>query len=253
MSQPPASRESFLPEIQIDGPGPQRRWTVLVRLILLIPHFLVVYFVGIAAAVVAVLGWFAALFTTRLPSWISDFLVLYVGYRARVNAYYYLLTDSYPPFLTTAVGDPVRADVRPGQLNRATVFFRIILVIPAAVLASVVASGWGALSFFLWLTVLITGRVPQSLFGASAAVVRFLFRVQAYFVLLTDAYPKGLFGDGQQEDATGTRPLLLSRGARVLLIVFLVLGILALIGSITAQAFYQPDFEYYEYDSALPF
>ncbi|GAA2800831.1 DUF4389 domain-containing protein [Saccharopolyspora taberi] len=247
MSQPSEGRTSFLPEIQIEGPGEQRRWTVLVRLILLIPHAIVVYFVGIAAAVVAVLGWFAALFTGRLPGWIADFLVLYVGYQARVNAYYSLLTDQFPPFLVTRLGYPVRTDIRPGRLHWAAVLFRIILVIPAAVVSAVVTEGWAVVSFFLWLSVLIAGRVPRPVFGASAAVVRYAFRVQAYFYLLTADYPKRLFGDGGSAEQ-GTRPLTLSRGARVLLIVIIVLGVLALLGAITAKAYYQPDFEHYDYD-----
>ncbi|QUH01356.1 DUF4389 domain-containing protein [Saccharopolyspora erythraea] len=249
--QPGESRPPFLPEVQIEGPGPQRRWTVLVRLILLIPHFIVLYAVGIAAAVVAVLGWFAALFTARLPTWIADFLVLYVGYRTRVGAYLTLLVDSYPQFLTTSIGYPVRVDIRPGRLNRAAVFFRLILVIPAAVVAAVLAHGWTVLAFFLWLAVLITGRTPQPVFGASAAFVRYELRVQSYWYLLTDSYPKRLFGDGgsaaEGARAQGTRPLTLSTGARVLLIAFIVLGVLGLLATGLSSALHEPAPEYYQY------
>jgi Domain of unknown function (DUF4389) len=49
------------------GPAPQSRLTVLVRLILAIPQFVVVWLLGIAAMVVVLIGWFGALFTGRLP------------------------------------------------------------------------------------------------------------------------------------------------------------------------------------------
>src|SRR5207248_4534389 len=48
------------------GPGRQRRVTVLFRLLLVIPHYIVLYALGIAVAIVAIIGWFAALFTGRL-------------------------------------------------------------------------------------------------------------------------------------------------------------------------------------------
>ena len=50
------------------GSAPQRRATVIFRIILAIPQFFVLFFLGIAAFFVAVIGWFAALFTGRLPS-----------------------------------------------------------------------------------------------------------------------------------------------------------------------------------------
>jgi len=79
--------------------------------------------------------------------------------------------------------------------------------------------------------VLVLGRMPESLFDATAAVVRYSMRVQAYWLMLTSSYPKRLFGDGQAADGPGagrvpgTRPLLMTSGARLLMVVFIVLGI----------------------------
>lgn len=250
---------SFLPELEIDGPGPQRRWTVLIRLILLIPHFIVLYSLGIAASVVVVLAWFAGLFLARVPDWIADFLALFVGYEARVNAYLLLLVDRYPPFVTTTADYPVRTDIRPGVLNRWTVFFRIILIIPVAILVVLLAYGLWALVFFLWLAVLIVGRTPTPIFGANAAFLRFSFRVRAYFYLLTNDYPKRLFGDpvgdpaaqsGEETSTSGaaavggTRPLVLTAGGKTLLIVFIILGVLAVLGGVLGNIFMGPSMEY---------
>ena len=254
------SAPPFLPELEIDGPSAQRRWTVLIRLILLIPHFLVLYFIGAAASVVGVVAWVAGLVLGRIPDWIADFLALFVGYEARVSAYLLLLVDHYPPFVTTTAGFPVRVDIRPGRLNRAAVLFRIILVIPAAVVAAVVGYGAITLSFFLWLAVLIAGRTPMPIFGANAAFLRYSYRTRAYFYFLTDAYPKRLFGDqseaaSQEEGSTGgavavggTRPLVLTQGGRVLLIVFIVLGVLGLAGAILSGILMGPP----EYQPGYP-
>ncbi|HWE92220.1 MAG TPA: DUF4389 domain-containing protein [Pseudonocardiaceae bacterium] len=228
----------FLPTLDIQAPERQRRWTVLLRAILLIPHFIWLGLLAIAVAVVAVISWFGALFLGRLPDWSADFLGGYLGYYTRVYAYWYLLVDSYPPFAWNGPEHPVQITLQRGKLNRLAVLFRIILVIPASIVAELTAAGWAALSFFIWLIVLILGRTPKPVFGATAAVLRYGFRLQAYFLLLTPAYPKRLFGDAEQAaepaqeaaPTSDTRPLLVTQGARVLLIVFIVLGLFSAIG-----------------------
>jgi hypothetical protein len=82
---------------------------------------------------------------------------------------------------------------------------------PAQILASLVGAGFGLASFFIWLVVLVLGRVPGSLFDATTAMLRYAVRCYAYFWLLTAAYPWGLFGDrptpwGPSEDAAAAIP-----------------------------------------------
>jgi hypothetical protein len=186
--------------LAVAGPAPQRRLTVLIRLILLIPHIIVLYCLMLAGAVVAFLGWWGALFTGRLPVWAGDFLAGILRWAARVSAYGLLLTDVYPPFsFNDELAYPVRLALpEPGRLNRAAVFFRIILVIPAAILAGVLGYGAGTLiAFIAWLITLVGGRLPASLHEAFTAVVRYTMRYYAYYLMLTPAYPGGLYGDKQ--------------------------------------------------------
>lgn len=224
------------PELEVDFAGNQSRWTVLIRFILAIPHMIVLALVGIAATVVMVISWFAALFTGRLPDWAADFLRGYVAWQTRLTGYLQLLTDRYPPFAFVSSEYPVRITFPPRtQLNRAAVLFRIILVLPVMILSSVVSYGWFVLSIILWLIVLIAGRMPATLFLATSATLRYQVRYQTYLVMLTSAYPKKLFGDapagsGPTTDTPVTRPLVLTKGARVLLIVFIVFGVLAYLG-----------------------
>ena len=112
-------------------PAEQRRLTVLVRIILAIPHLIVLYVLSIASEVVALICWFAALFTGRLPAGLADFQVGYLRWLTRFSAYLFLLTDVYPPFEFAEAQYPVRLRAEPGPLNRLAVLFRIILVVPA--------------------------------------------------------------------------------------------------------------------------
>jgi hypothetical protein len=182
------------------------RLSVAFRLLLALPQFIVLYVLSFVGSLFVVVGWFAALFLGRLPEPIAQFLCYFIGYSIRVYAYILLLTDQYPPFQLSAVDHPVRVELAPGRLNRLAVLFRLILVIPAQILASLVLLGYEVASFFIWLLILVLGRVPGSLFDATTALLRYTFRYYAYSWLLTAAYPWGLFGDrptpaGRGEDA----------------------------------------------------
>jgi Domain of unknown function (DUF4389) len=196
------------PPVQVTaaGPQPQNRLTVLVRLILAIPHFVVLWFLAIAAIVVAFLGWWGALFMGRLPEFAASYLTGFIRWAARVEAYMLLLTDKYPPFTLEDVRDyPVRVATTRERLNRAAVFFRIILYFPASVVGTVLIYGAFTIVLFItWLIALFAGKLPVSLHLAYAAVFRFHVRTFCYFYMLTPAYPWwGLFGDG---DMTAVPP-----------------------------------------------
>jgi hypothetical protein len=71
----------------------------LVKWFLAIPHFFILFFLGIAVFVVVILSWFAIIFTGRYPAAFFDFVVGYLRWSWRVQAYALLLaTDKYPPF-----------------------------------------------------------------------------------------------------------------------------------------------------------
>ena len=184
--------------VAVAGPAPQRRLTVLFRLILLIPHIIVLYFLILAAVVVAFIGWWGALFTGRLPLWAGTFLAGILRWYLRVSAYGFLLNDVYPPFsFNDELAYPARLALpEPGRLSRAAVFFRIILVIPAAIVAGVISYGAGTLiAFIAWVITLVAGRLPAPLHEAFTAAVRYETRYYAYWYMLTPTYPGGLYGD----------------------------------------------------------
>ncbi|WP_369184684.1 DUF4389 domain-containing protein [Streptomyces sp. Y1] len=235
----PVSRE-WLPVLDMPEPGPQNRWTVLLRMLLVIPQAVVVWVLSVVAFFVTVVGWFGALLLGRLPGLVADYLGGYVPYETRVTAYLMLTVDRYPPFRFDAPEYPVRVELRPGELNRLAVLFRIVLVIPAAIVQGLLNAGWWMVAFVSWLVVLVLGRMPQPLFEATAAILRYRLRFTAYLVMLSSAYPKRLFGEEPgsepQGPASATRPLVLSGAGRGLLVLFLLLGLVSwTTGSVTAS------------------
>jgi hypothetical protein len=82
-----------------DVPNDLNRWLPLVKWFLAIPHFFVLFFLWIAVIVVAVIAWFAILFTGKYPQGMFDFVVGVMRWHNRVVGYAFILsTDRYPPF-----------------------------------------------------------------------------------------------------------------------------------------------------------
>jgi hypothetical protein len=81
-----------------ESDAPRDKLTVGFRLLLAIPHLLVLWVIGLAWALTTVIAWFAILFTGRYPEGLYHFGVGALRWNARVEAYLLLLHDEYPPF-----------------------------------------------------------------------------------------------------------------------------------------------------------
>jgi len=188
-------------------PSKQSRWSILFRLILALPLFIWAACLGYAAAFAVLCGWFAALFTGRVPDGIQEFVTDVLRYSAEVTAYASVLTPRWPG-LNLHPGDKAQVDLHIGHypLNRAAVFFRIILGIPAFILYAIVAYGIYPLTVVVWCSALILGRPAKPLYGALTLSMRYTTRQLAYFGLLTPTQPcSGFFGDrGAPESAPAT-------------------------------------------------
>src|SRR4051812_30096888 len=79
---------------------PVSRWLWLVKWLLAIPHFVVLFFLYIGAVFVWLVALFAILFTGRSPRGLFDYMVGVMRWTWRVSFYTYsaLGTDPYPPF-----------------------------------------------------------------------------------------------------------------------------------------------------------
>ncbi len=195
-------------EMTFGRPVPQRRVTVLFRPILAIPQLVVLYFLNIAASVLVFLGWFAALFTGRLPDSFASFILGFLRWRARVDAYLFLMTDTYPPFsLQPEPAYPIDVAVQTGRLNRLAVLFRYFIAIPAALAVGLLYFGLGIFWIVTWVATLVKGEVPAALFEANAAALRYAYRLQAYFVMLTSFYPAEVMGDAGLSGPAAAPPM----------------------------------------------
>jgi hypothetical protein len=165
------------------------RLTVFFRWLLAIPHFIWLSVWGLAALLAAVANWFATLFTGRSPQGLHDFLARFLRYSTHVNAYIYLLADPYPGF-GGEPGYPVDVEVDPPQpQNRAITFFRIVLAIPALLIARILNYLLGLLSLFGWFVALFMGRLPRGMRDLGVFCMRYDQQTMAYVLLLTDRYP----------------------------------------------------------------
>ena len=201
------------------------RWLWLVKWLLAIPHFVVLFFLWIAFVGVSVIAFFAILFTGRYPRPLFDFNVGVLRWSWRVGFYSYsaLGTDKYPPFtLKDAPDYPARLQVEyPASLSRGLVLVKWwLLAIPHYLVVAVFIGGawaatgsdwmWssgglvGLLVFFAGVVLLFTGRYPKPLYDFVLGMNRWVFRVAAYAALMTDVHPPFRLDMGGDEPPTET-------------------------------------------------
>lgn len=191
------------------------RLTVAFRIILAIPHLLLVGgplgitlawtsstngefgydwgagggVLGAVAVVIALIGWFAIVFTGRYPDGLRALAVFYLRWRVRALSYTALLRDEYPPFGEGAYPARVELPESQEEHDRVGVAFRIILAIPQLLVVWVLTLMWAVTTLFAWFAILLTGRYPEPLYAFGVGVLRWNARVEAYLLLLTDDYP----------------------------------------------------------------
>ena len=165
------------------------RLTVFFRLLLVIPHAIVLYVWGIVTVIALVLAWLVGIFTGRVPDGLHNFMASYVRYQTRVTAYFLILADPYPPFGSGGTY-PVDVEIAPAaKQSRLTVFFRMLLAIPALILAYVFLLGLEIVAFFGWIVSMITGKMPEGLENLGTYCLRWETQTRAYTMLLTGRYP----------------------------------------------------------------
>lgn len=178
--------------VEVDAPEPQSRLTVFFRLILAIPHSLIVGILGYALAAITLIAWFAILFTGKYPAGMLGFATNVQHWSTRANGYVFLLTGTYPPF-TLGPDDsyPVRMTgvADDGSRNRMTTFFRGFMVIPHIIALYIVGMLISIVWVVAWFAALFTGSVPAGMHNFLAGGLRWVSRLSNYLYLLNDEYP----------------------------------------------------------------
>jgi hypothetical protein len=144
---------------------------------------------GAAAMIVAIISWFAIVFTGRMPEGLWNFSAFYLRWRVRAVAYIALLHDDYPPFGEGLYPAEVTLTPPPVQRNRLSVTFRMFLVIPHIIALWALGVAWMVTTVYAWFAILLTGNYPKGLYEFAIGVLRWSSSVESYLLLLHDEYP----------------------------------------------------------------
>jgi Domain of unknown function (DUF4389) len=195
---------SYEADHQEDG---RNRLTTAFRSIVTIPWLIVVALYGFAASIAVFIAWFALVFTGRYPEGIYNFVAGYVRMNSRVNSFYYLLTDEWPPFNGDENRDyPVRIGIpspKP-EYSRLKAAFRLIVGIPVILLSYVQTLIAFVVAIIAWFAILFTGRLSEGLFDPLRSAMAYTTRATAYFALLTEDWPP--FSLEESAPATAAAP-----------------------------------------------
>ena len=186
---------------ELTAPPGQGWW--LLKWLLALPHYFILVFLWIAFIVVAIIAFFAILFTGKYPRGLFDFNVGVLRWTWRVGFYSYqaLGTDKYPPFTLESVDDyPADLQVEyPEKLSQGLVLVKWwLLAIPHLIIVGLFQGGYGGrggggLTFILAIIaaviLLFTGKYPKDIFNLVIGMNRWSYRVYAYVALMTDKYP----------------------------------------------------------------
>ena len=187
----------------------RNRLTTAFRIILAIPHLILVGGVGVVlggrvststsiggqngilgyvAFLLAIVSWFTIVIGGVHILAIRQFTTFYMRWRVRALAYLMLLQDAYPPFgdapypAAIAIADPAARD-------RLTVAFRIFLALPHLLVLILLLFVWWVTAIVGWFAILFTGTYPEGLYSFAVGCLRWLLRVESYVLLLVDEYP----------------------------------------------------------------
>jgi hypothetical protein len=173
-----------------DEPLRRQRAAVLFRIVLYVPQAIVVAVWSLVAAPAVGIAWLALLIEGRLPTWLDRFIAAFVRYVGQVTAWLFLLSARYPDPLHTEL-HPFAVDVpeRPRQ-PRLVTLFRLVLAIPALLLAIALRVVLTLASIPAWFAGLALGRTTGGLQELGMFCLRYELETLAYTLLLTARYPR---------------------------------------------------------------
>ncbi|HUX13869.1 MAG TPA: DUF4389 domain-containing protein, partial [Spirochaetia bacterium] len=151
-----------------------------------IPHYFMLFFASIWAAILQFLAFWAVLFTGKYPRGWFDFQVAVIRWGTRVSAAMANLRDEYPAFGRNGTHPAIQVDVEyPEKLSRGLLILRVLfgviyVGIPHGFCLFFRGIGTAVLMFISWWAQLFTGKYPEKMFDFNVGTYRWAFRVSAY-------------------------------------------------------------------------
>jgi len=163
---------------------------VLFRAVLFVPQYVVIAVWSVLSAVVVVVAWLALLVAGRMPSRLHRFLAAYIRYVGQATAWFFLLSGRYP--------DPQRTQTHPFAIvipdpmrqPRLLTLVRVLLAVPALVLASALRIVLTLSAIAAWFAGLALGQTTAGLEELGTFCLRYELEAVGYVLLLTPSYPR---------------------------------------------------------------
>ena len=204
----PLAPDAYPVNISYDREAPiNRAWGILffgllVRWVLLIPHYLVLLLVAIVAALGLLVAWIPVLILGRFPSWGYRWIGGFLAYSQRITAYALLMTSTYPPFALETEEYPITVRYDEGvRINRLWGIpiighiVRFIVLIPHFIVLWLLGIVVAFLIWVVWVPVLIYGRQAVLIYTVVGGYYRWTLRAMAYLFMLVDKYPPFSLGE----------------------------------------------------------
>ena len=191
-AQPPAGAGDYPAQGDATRQEEYNRFLPLVKWLLAFPHYIVLLFLLIGAAIAIFISFFAVLFTRKYPRGLFDYVVGVFRWAWRVNSYVYLLVDPYPPFSLGEEPDyPARLSVAYPEdgIDRWRPLVQWLLAIPYLIVAGILSYVAAIVAFIGIFVILFTKKLPEGMFKLILNPMRWQLRGSSYELWMVDKYP----------------------------------------------------------------
>lgn len=160
-----------------------------------IPHYFLLFFVGIWSSILTFISFWAILFTGRYPQSFFEYQVGLQKWSVRLQARIMNLADGYPAFGIKGTDDRTSFELDyPENLSRGMALVKaffgwIYCALPHVFVWYFRLLASMFLNFLGWWAVLFTGKYPASWHTFNVGTVRWMARVNLYMSYMTDTYP----------------------------------------------------------------
>lgn len=168
-----------------------------VKLLLAIPHLIVLYVVQVVAFIAGWVGFWIIAFTGSLPPGIARFVHNALGWNVRLTAWLASLRDEYPAFAMEQPDYPAQITITEPTLERSRGlavtgilwFLKGLLLIPHVIVLWFVGLAAGIAAWIAFWAIAFTGDYPDGIFNFVVGALRWSTRTSAWLLSLTDEYP----------------------------------------------------------------